>query len=165
MFRLTSVIFRSPQFSLYPSTSTITRLFEQFFHFVSGDKKKMYELYFVLISVKANVAEHNSKSSVFFVKQKRGRSSLDSGQYLLITFNTKRLKKALFLNNNTISYYYWITILTIQYIRIRNLKYWQKKKKKFIFYKKLRNNRKCNINEPYTKSSQDEMRRDEMKSE
>ena len=41
----------------------------------------MYELYFVLISVKANVAEHNSKSSVFFVKQKRGRSSLGSGQY------------------------------------------------------------------------------------
>lgn len=89
----------------------------------------MYELYFVLISVKANVAEHNSKSSVFFVKQKRGRSSPDNGQYLLITFNTKRLRKALFSNNNTIGYYYWITILTIQYIRIRNLKYWQKKRK------------------------------------
>lgn len=93
----------------------------------------MYELYFVLINVKANGIEHNSKSSVFFVKQKRGRSSLDSGQYLLITFNTKRLRKALFLNNNTIGYYYWITILTIQYIRIRNLKYWQKKKEKIYF--------------------------------
>lgn len=93
----------------------------------------MYELYFVLISVKTNVAEHNSKSSVFFVKQKRGRSSPDNGEYLLLTFNTKRLRKALFSNNNTIGYYYWITILTIQYIRIRNLKYWQKKKRKNLF--------------------------------
>ena len=153
MFRLTSVIFRSPNFLYIPPYQQLRDYLSNFFILFLVTKKKMYELYFVLISVKANVAEHNSKSSVFFVKQKRGRSSLDSGQYLLITFNTKRLKKALFLNNNTISYYYWITILTIQYIRIRNLKYWQKKKKKFIFYKKLRNNRKCNINEPYTKSS------------
>ena len=133
LFRLTSVIFRSPNFLYISPYQQLRDYLSNFFILFLVTKKKMYELYFVLINVKANGIEHNSKSSVFFVKQKRGRSSLDSGQYLLITFNTKRLKKALFLNNNTISYYYWITILTIQYIRIRNLKYWQKKKEKIYF--------------------------------